>query len=110
MLSCPGLQDGVKRHKALLSQQTVLKETMESMQAYEEKLVKAEAHLKNTKSKLDKSLWARILQDSLVLLILLLDFVIGFFLAIIDVRMLLSQSGFLRSQKQHFCRKEEVQK
>lgn len=50
------LQDGVKRHKALLSQQSVLKETMESMQAYEEKLVKAEAHLKNTKSKLDKSL------------------------------------------------------
>lgn len=83
LLSCPGLQDGVKRHKALLSQQSVLKETMESMQAYEEKLVKAEAHLKNTKSKLDKSLWAKILQDSFVLASFFLDFVIRIFWAII---------------------------
>eukprot|EP00435_Cladocopium_sp_Y103_P072105 s155_g39.t1 len=50
------LQDGMKRHKALLSQQQVLKQTLESMQSYQEKLAKAEGHLKETKAKLDKSL------------------------------------------------------
>jgi len=50
------LQDGMKRRKALLSQQQVLQKTLESMQSYQEKLSKAESHLKETKVKLDKSL------------------------------------------------------
>ena len=53
-----GLQDGMKRRKALLSQQQVLQKTLESMQSYQEKLSKAESHLKETKVKLDKSCWA----------------------------------------------------
>lgn len=50
------LQDGMKRHKALMSQQQVLQKTLESMQSYQEKLSRAESHLKETKAKLDKSL------------------------------------------------------
>ncbi|CAJ1402331.1 unnamed protein product [Effrenium voratum] len=50
------LRDGVKRHNALLSQQKVLQETLSSMQSYEERLSKAQQHLKDTKATLDKQL------------------------------------------------------
>ncbi|CAJ1374618.1 unnamed protein product [Effrenium voratum] len=46
-------QTGVRRHKALLSQQKVLQETLEKMQSYRTRLEAADKHLQGTQSSLD---------------------------------------------------------
>jgi predicted nuclease with TOPRIM domain len=49
-------QAGVKRHNALLSQNKVLKETLEKMQSYHTRLETADKHLQGTQSTLETRL------------------------------------------------------
>ncbi|CAK9112611.1 Pumilio domain-containing protein C6G9.14 [Durusdinium trenchii] len=49
-------QAGVKRHKALLAQQKVLKETLEKMKSFHDRLDAADKHLQSTRTTMDTRL------------------------------------------------------